>query len=159
MYSFCYFLFILLRSICEVEQVAAFHNALKDTHEALRNTEAILKTKASQLRRNRTALQALEDDKKQALADFSKLDLECADLEKAVVAGEELIQSNKMQLEQLAKEITKAEQDLENIQPEYENAVAKLQDLHDQRDTAVKETEALYAKQGRGRMFSTSPGT
>jgi structural maintenance of chromosome 3 (chondroitin sulfate proteoglycan 6) len=137
----------------DVEKMAEIHQLLKQTHEKLRNAEAILKTKANHLRRNRQKLQALEVDKNEAVAVFSKLDLECQDLQKAVETGEETILRNQKLLKDLEKEIAKAQAEMANIQPLLESEEKKLQDMIDERESAKKQTEALYAKQGRGRMF------
>jgi structural maintenance of chromosome 3 (chondroitin sulfate proteoglycan 6) len=139
-----------------VETVSKLHEAAKVTHDAIRHTEAVLKTKGSQLRRTRQTVSSLEDDKKQAVTVYTKLDLECKELQDSVMAGDELAKSNQKKLAELEQEIAKAERELADaVAPAYDQAFASLQEMNDQRDTAVKQTEALYAKQGRGRMFRT----
>lgn len=139
------------------ETVETLHEATKVTHDSIRNTEAVLKTKASQLRRVRQTVSSLEDDKKQAVLTHTKLDLECQELDEALIAGDELVESNKKKLAKLELEISKAKAELDNVvAPNYDTAAEGLQDMVAQRDSATKQMEALYAKQGRGRMFRTA---
>jgi len=139
-----------------VESVSELHESMKTNHDAIRCQEAVLKTKGNALRRNRTTVQQLEEDKKQAVTAYTKLDLECKELEEGIVAGDELVKSNQAKLERLEQEIAAAEKELnDSVAPEYDQAAAALQKMNDQRESAVKEQEALYAKQGRGRMFAS----
>jgi structural maintenance of chromosome 3 (chondroitin sulfate proteoglycan 6) len=142
--------------LAHVEAVSTLHEAAKETHDAIRHTEAVLKTKGSQLLRTRQTVSSLEDDKKQAVTVYTKLDLECKELDESVIAGDELATSNQQKLAELEREIAKVEQELAyTVLPTYDQAVTTMQGMTDQRESAVKETEALYAKQGRGRMFRT----
>jgi structural maintenance of chromosome 3 (chondroitin sulfate proteoglycan 6) len=84
------------------------------------------------------------------------LQLECRELQDAVTTGEELLKTNQQALLGIEQEITAAEEKLaETVQPAYEQAVATLQQMTDQRNQAKRTSESLYAKQGRGRQFST----
>lgn len=142
--------------LAHVEAVSTLHEAAKTTHDAIRHTEAVLKMKGSQLRRTRQTVSSLEDDKKQAVTIYTKLDLECKELEESVIAGDELATSNKKKLAELEQEIAKVERELdETVLPAHDQAVKTMQNMNDHRESAVKEIEALYAKQGRGRMFRT----
>ena len=50
-----------------VEMVSELHERMKAIHDDIRCQEAVLKTKGNTLRRNRTTVQQLEEDKKQAV--------------------------------------------------------------------------------------------
>ena len=142
-----------------VEQVqlhSELYSVAEETHIEIRNTEAILKTKGSQLRHTRNTIVGLEDDKKQAVTSFTKLDLECKELQDAIVQGDELMASNQSKLKSLEREISSAQSELNStVIPSFDSAAAKLQSMKNERDLAVKQYEALYAKQGRGKMFRT----
>jgi structural maintenance of chromosome 3 (chondroitin sulfate proteoglycan 6) len=142
-----------------VEQVqlhSELYSQAEETHIEIRNTEAILKTKGSQLRHTRSTIVGLEDDKKQAVTSLTKLDLECKELQDAIVQGDELLVSNQSKLKSLEREISSARSELkDNVMPSYETNTTKLRSMKDERDLAVKQYEALYAKQGRGKMFRT----
>jgi structural maintenance of chromosome 3 (chondroitin sulfate proteoglycan 6) len=140
----------------QVQLHSELYSAAEETHIAIRNTEAILKTKSAQLRHTRHTISGLEDDKKQAVTTYTKLDLECKELQDSIVQGDELVASNHLKLKALENEISAAQGELsQTIIPSYDTAVTKLQAMKDERDLAVKQTEALYAKQGRGKMFRT----
>jgi structural maintenance of chromosome 3 (chondroitin sulfate proteoglycan 6) len=140
----------------QVKLHAELYAAAEETHIAIRNTEDVLKTKGSQLRHTRHMITGLEEDKKQAVTTFTKLDLECQELQDSITQGDELMATNKVKLKELEREIAKAEKELtRTVVPKHDAAVAQLQSLKDDRDGAVKKMEALYAKQGRGKMFRT----
>jgi structural maintenance of chromosome 3 (chondroitin sulfate proteoglycan 6) len=139
-----------------VLELATLHEAAKTTHVSIRNIEADLTAKTNQLRRNRLQLQQLEGDKTASVTTCAKLELECRELRDAVVNGEEVLKTNQQALLGIEQEITAAEERLsESVQPAYEEAVAALQQMTDQRNQAKRTQESLYAKQGRGRQFST----
>jgi structural maintenance of chromosome 3 (chondroitin sulfate proteoglycan 6) len=140
----------------QVKLHAELYAAAEETHIAIRNTEDVLKTKGSQLRHTRHMITGLEEDKKQAVTTFTKLDLECQELQDAIAQGDEIMATNQVKLKELEREIAKAEKELtRTVVPKHDAAVAQLQSLKDDRDGAVKKMEALYAKQGRGKMFRT----
>ena len=142
-----------------VEQVqlhSELYSQAEETHIEIRNTEAVLKTKGSQLRHTRSTIVGLEDDKKQAVTSLTKLDLECKELQDSILQGDELLVSNQSKLKSLEREISSARSELkDNVMPSYETNTTKLRSMKDERDLAVKQYEALYAKQGRGKMFRT----
>jgi structural maintenance of chromosome 3 (chondroitin sulfate proteoglycan 6) len=139
-----------------VQNLSALHEELKDTHEAIRNKDAVLKTKTNALRRNQTTLEAHEQDKTSRVTDVTRLQLECQELLEAVRSGAEQLQSNEKELEAVQAEIEASQTNLrDTVQPAYDQAVAVLQDLTTRRDEASRQVESLYAKQGRGQHFQT----
>jgi structural maintenance of chromosome 3 (chondroitin sulfate proteoglycan 6) len=140
----------------QVQLHSELYAAAEDAHIAIRNTEAVLKSKSSQVRHTRHTITGLEDDKKQAVTAFTKLDLECKELQDGILQGDELAASNQIKLKELEKEIEKAQTELnQNVIPSHDMAVSKMQSMKDERDRAVKKMESLYAKQGRGKLFRT----
>lgn len=138
-----------------VTDISVLHEAAKQTHDGIRFQEGLLKTKTARWRRNRLQMQQLEGDKTASVTKHTKLELECAELQEAVEQGEETLQTNKQALQDLDKQIVAAEKDFAAVQPAYDEAAAALQNMTDERDQAVRQQESLYAKQGRGRQFST----
>ena len=108
--------------------LADCHAAAKQTHEAIRQLEATQKTKSNQLRRNRLALQSLEDDyKTSAVTKYTQLQLQCRELQESIQTGQDLLESNQKEVERLEHEIAKVEQDLQTrVQPAYDEVVQTL---------------------------------
>lgn len=138
------------------EALSELHEEARATHDAIRAIETQMKTKSNALRRHRMQLKDLEADQTTAISQRTKLELECKELQESVKTGAEIQQANEIELKTLAVEITKAKQDLEeDIQPNYDSAVEILTRLTNERDEAQKKVDGLYAKQGRGRQFSS----
>jgi structural maintenance of chromosome 3 (chondroitin sulfate proteoglycan 6) len=141
----------------QTEATQAAHEAMKANHDAIRKTEDVVKNKESHLRRVRQTIAGLEDDKKQAVTLETKLNVECKELEEALAAGDELAALNKTKLAEIEREIVAAETELnDHVGPSHSAAATALQDMITQRSNAVKQTDALYAKQGRGRLYRTA---
>lgn len=139
-----------------VETLARGHEAARATHEAIRTVETSLKTHTSSLRRNRLQRQDLEQDKTQAVTTKTQLSLECKELQEQVATGEEVLKNSQMELKQLQQDIRRAQQKLDtSVGPEYESANEVLHRLQHERSEAKKKLDGLYAKQGRGRQFSS----
>lgn len=138
------------------EHVRNVHDDAKKTHEAIRNAEARAKAISHAAKRNRNHLQSLQEDNKEAVKLHTQLQVQSRDLQESFRSGQEQYKRNQKELSQVNQEIVKTERDLiDRVQPAYEEASKKLQDLTDQRDAVISEVEALYAKQGRGQQFST----
>lgn len=139
-----------------VEHLSKLSEQARETHEAIRNVEGEMNSKVNALRRNRNALQSLEEDGKNSVTHCTKLELECKELEEAVRSGEEQYKANQKELQVVEKEIAEANRKIALVEPEYEQAVAALQQMTDRRDQAKSQMEALYDKQGRGRQFASA---
>lgn len=138
------------------EALSELHEEARKTHESIRGIETRLKTTSNALRRNRTLCKDLESDQSKAISQRTKLELECNELHEQVKVGEVNLKSNATELKKLAVQITKAEKELEkDIQPKYDSALQMLNGLTNDRDEAQKKVDGLYAKQGRGRKYTT----
>lgn len=138
------------------EAVAALHDTAKQSHEEIGNLQASIKAKQNTLRRNLMTLQSLEQDGKNAVTKCAKLQLECQELADSVQTEAEQLVSNQKELKLLEKEIAVAEKELnDKVRPDYDRACEELQAMTDRRDAAKKQMDAIYAKQGRGRQFSS----
>mmetsp|Transcript_10802 Transcript_10802/g.19558 ORF Transcript_10802/g.19558 Transcript_10802/m.19558 type:complete len:1083 (-) Transcript_10802:860-4108(-) len=140
----------------KVNATCTLHEEARNTHNAIRNLESSMKAKTSALRRNKITLQDLETDKTEIMTRRTKLELECKELEECVASLEEIRKSNELEIQKLDAEITKAQDELTKVvQPEYDSAVEVLTRMTNERDEAKKKMDGLYAKQGRGRQFSS----
>lgn len=139
-----------------VQDIGQLHEAAKETHDSIRCQEGLLKTKTVHWRRNRLLTQQLEGDKTAAVTKHTKVELECRELQEAVVTGQEQLVDNEQELVKIKAEIEQAEAKLQDsVQPAYQKAVVALDKMTVDRDEAVRQQESLYAKQGRGRQFAT----
>ena len=139
-----------------VEQVSELHERAKEIHDAIRNVEAVLKTKSNALKRNRKQLQALEEDKSAAVHQHTALKLECEELEESIRSAEKQEKSNQKDLQKVMEEIEKAEKELnEQVQPQYEEASRVLQQMTHNLGQNKRQTYGLLAKQGRGSHFQS----
>ena len=140
----------------QMETLSTLHEDARDTHNAIRSIEAQMKSKTNALRRNRIQMNDLETDKTQVMMRRTKLELECKELEESVKTGEEIRKANQLEIQKLNAEITKAEDELHKVvQPKYDSAVEVMTRMTNERDEAKKKMDGLYAKQGRGRQFSS----
>jgi len=125
--------------------------------EEVRNLEGTVKTKHTALKRSRNVLAELEADNKTAVKNVAKLQLEYKELIQLVKSGKEQLLSNQQELKKVDHDIAATTKHLEDeVLPAYNKARSKLQKLTDQRDAAAQQVDALYAKQGRGKAFSTA---
>jgi len=138
------------------ETVSELHEEARQTHDAIRSIETRLKKTSNTLRRNQTLCKDLEADHTKAISQRTKLEIECTELREKVTTGEANQKANAMELKKLEKHIKKAERELKNdIQPKYDTALEVLTKLTNEHGEAQKTVDGLYAKQGRGRKFST----
>lgn len=139
------------------EDTADLHQRIMEIHTSSKNAESDLRTKTNQLARLRIRVSALEEDRKAALQVHTKLDLEVQELEESLRTSSEQAASNEKELAATEKEIAVVQSELDNeITPQCDKASASLQELQSKREFAMKQKDALYAKQGRGRRFSTA---
>ena len=139
-----------------VQVISEYHQAAKETHDAIQDVESTLKAKSNVLRRNKMALEGLEQDSRAAMMTVTKLQLEIKEGKMMLDNLQEQSKANQSELVRVEKEIAEAQTKLAQIvEPAYDQAVKDLQDLTDRRDQGKSQIEALYAKQGRGKQFST----
>ena len=95
-------------------------------------------------------------DKTAAMTLRTKRDLKCKELEESIKLGEEVLEANKREIEELDVKISTAKKELQShVQPKYEQAKTSLTRITTERSEAQKKMEGLYAKQGRGRQYHT----
>jgi structural maintenance of chromosome 3 (chondroitin sulfate proteoglycan 6) len=138
------------------EALSELHDESRRTHDSIRSIETQMKTKSNALRRCRMELKDLEVDQTKAISLLTKLELECAEIRENIKAVTETKKANEKELVKLSQEISEAQEKLEReIQPKYDSELAILDRLTNDRDEAQKKVDSLYAKQGRGKKFST----
>lgn len=138
-----------LRSTAEIHELA------KETHDQILNAEARLKVKGQALKRNRVQLQNLEEDKTRMVTLRAKLDLQCQELQEQVQLGKETLLRTQAELESLEGKIKETRQELDEKDATLKQAHAALQDLLQEKDKASRQADAIYAKQGRGKEYSS----
>lgn len=139
-----------------VERVSELHELNKETHDNIRNVEAVMKTKANALKRNKQALTDLEADKKIAVKQHTTLKLECTELQESISAAENQEKSNAKELQKLASEIATAQTELnDKVHPQYEEATRVLIQLNHELEQNRRQAGDLHAKQGRGSHYKS----
>jgi structural maintenance of chromosome 3 (chondroitin sulfate proteoglycan 6) len=136
-------------------QTTRLHEQTRNTHEAIQNAEAQLKNKSQALKRNRTALAHLEADKTRTVTAREKLKLLCQELQEQVVSGEETLKHVQQQLVLVEKQIAEAMKSQAHVNPIYKAENASLSKMILERDQAQRKMDGLYAKQGRGKQYSS----
>ena len=140
----------------EVERLSELHEQCRSAHDAIMNVDATMKSKTNMFRRHRNLVKGLEEDKTAAMTLRTKLELECKDLEEAVKTGDETIMANKREIERIGREIAKAEDELKGkVQPKYDETREAATRTQNEREEVKHKIENLYAKQGRGRQFTS----
>jgi structural maintenance of chromosome 3 (chondroitin sulfate proteoglycan 6) len=138
------------------EALSELHDKSRRTHDSIRSIETQMKTKSNALRRCRMQMKDLEVDQTKAISLRTRLELECAELRENVKAVADTQKLNEKEIMKLSIEISQAEEKLDKeIQPKYDSEIAILDRLTNDRDEAQKKVDSLFAKQGRGRKFST----
>jgi structural maintenance of chromosome 3 (chondroitin sulfate proteoglycan 6) len=139
-----------------VQQLTQLHERAKTTHDAIQNAEASLKLKSASLKRNRTTLQRhLETENTRAVTLKTKLQLTCQELQEQVVLGKETLELTKQELQSLQQQIATAKQALAKIEARVQQQSSAVMQSTQERDAAQRQMDAIYAKQGRGRQYST----
>lgn len=140
----------------ETEATSEIHDQARAIHDAIRMEEAQRKSKQNALRRNRLNMAGLESDKTSAVTLRTKLQLECKEIEESVTTGEEIQRANEREIFLLNKKIKRSQKELVDIvEPKFYSAMEVLTRLKNDCNEAKKKVESLYAKQGRGRQFSS----
>ena len=134
---------------------ARLHEMAKQTHDQIQNAEALLIVKTQALKRNRIQLKNAEDDKHKAVKLKAQLDLKCQELQEQVDSGKETLQRTEQELEGLEVQIKKAQSDLRRKEQSLRDKNDGLQQLLQEKDQASRKADALYAKQGRGKQYSS----
>ncbi|GKY91390.1 hypothetical protein MPSEU_000111300 [Mayamaea pseudoterrestris] len=139
-----------------VQVISEYHQAAKETHDSIQEVESVIKAKTNVLRRNKMQLEGLKQDANDAVTLVTRLQLDVNETNMTLENLKEQSQANQKELMRVEKEISEAKTKLEEVvDPAYEQAVKDLQELTDRRDQSKSQIDALYAKQGRGKQFST----
>lgn len=86
----------------------------------------------------------------------TKLELQCKEAEESVKLGEASLAKNKQELEELTQQIASVTKELQSkAQPAFDDAKDMLANMTTERNDVQKKIEALYAKQGRGKQFTS----
>jgi structural maintenance of chromosome 3 (chondroitin sulfate proteoglycan 6) len=135
------------------QHLSELYEAARTTHDQIKAVESNMKKQSLQLRR--LAIKDMEGDHSKAIAHRTQLELECKELQDSLQTQQELEKQNRAELKQLEKKIQAAQNELGQVSPKYDDALQTLQRLETEREEAQKKVEGLYAKQGRGRSFTS----
>jgi len=138
-----------------LKSTADLHESTKETHDRIQNAEAQLKIKSQALKRNRIQLQNLEEDKTRTVTLKTKLDLQCQELQEQVQMGEETLAGTQAELRELELKIEQAQGELDQKDSALKEGQAALQSLLQQKDQTSRQTDAIYARQGRGKEYTS----
>jgi len=138
------------------ETVQQVHEQARTTHEAITRAHAVAQRLEAQLKRAQKDVQHKHEDYMARVQAYGQCAAQCKALEEAFEGQEQQFAANQKELKTLEKEIAKAQKKLETkVQPAYEKAQQQLQEFQDDRERAVQDLQALYAKQGRSQQFDT----
>ena len=138
-----------------LEEQSSLHDTAKELHDQIHDAEAALKVQLQALKRNKNQLLHTEQDKMKAVTIKTQLDLQCQELQDLCVQGQEALQGAEQELTKLRVQIKRAKSDLAEKDIALSKEDATLQILTEDRDQAVRQADALYAKQGRGQQYSS----
>lgn len=128
----------------------------KTLHDQIRNVEARVQERATARSRNARHLTNHQDDLRANHQKMAQAALACQELREALAAEMAEQESTAQQLETLAAEITQTEAQLtQQVEPAWNQAVEALENSKTEVATADQKIRGLYAKQGRGRHFSS----
>lgn len=138
------------------QALADLHQLAKDSHTQIRNTEALVQQRHKQCGRQQQQTERWLHDQTQALTHLAQLQVACRELQDSVAHGETTVEQNAHELERLQVELQRVQKQLEtDVQPSYDAAQSHLLHLQTTRDDLSRHVAALWAKQGRGRQFSS----
>lgn len=136
------------------DEIAKHHDICKKTHDDIHTKNSQVQALTHQLRRRQLETQAIVDDKSAAVARFTELSVQVAELEESVRQGSQTLKQNQDELRNLDNNIEATIKQLEtNEKPKYDAALKQQKELISERDQAQHEIDSLYAKQGRGQHF------
>jgi len=138
------------------EELEKLHEAARATHDKIRGVEAGMARDTSALRRAKANAHALEGECGTAVGERTRLEMEVRELRARVAEDEDAAAGARADLKGVEKEIEQTKAELGKVEPRYRTAKEELESATAVRDQCVRETEALYAKQGRGRRFRTA---
>lgn len=138
-----------------LEEQTATHDKKRKVEEDIANAEAIQKLKFNAVRQLRTSRQHVEEDKARTLTLKTKLELKVKELEEQSDLFEENMKRAQIELKQVEKEITKTQSSYEQTDKELKAEQENLRKMLKEKDQATRTADALYAKQGRGKQYSS----
>lgn len=138
-----------------LREVAHLHEVSKESHDRILNAEAAQKIKVNTLRRVVNQRRHAEQDKSNALTVKTQLKLRCEELQEQLKSMQETSVQNQAELEQLEEEIAAARAEFLKKDETLKQQEEALQDMTLERDQAVRKADGLYAKQGRGKQYSS----
>jgi structural maintenance of chromosome 3 (chondroitin sulfate proteoglycan 6) len=137
----------------EAENFSEDHMKTIEAQENLKNAEKSLKnliTEQQKLTRERDFLQ---EEKQEYLKARARLELEIADVAAKLAIDKKKQDGIQKELSKVKEEIRKVTQLLEEVQPRFEAAVKREQEIKESIAEKERRVQELYAKQGRKKQF------
>jgi len=138
------------------ESLSSLHEAARTTHDLIRAEERSLAQDAAALRRARKDAVVLEGEAGSAVAERTRLEMEVRELRERVRSDEAACTDARGEMKRVRAEIDRTRTELDGrAMPRYDAARRAAEDATLGRDRCVRDADALYAKQGRGRAYRT----
>ncbi|KAK3868325.1 hypothetical protein Pcinc_026274 [Petrolisthes cinctipes] len=128
---------------------------MKETQESLKTVSENMRDIKSKLSRAEEEMNTHWNEQQQLLKDKTKLELTLRYLEDEVKGDRNSKTRMERELDKLQHTITHREQQLETVEPQYKDMKARMETTQHQLSLKKQKIKELYAKQGRGRQFTT----
>lgn len=140
-----------------VIKIANLHEQAKELHYGIRNTEAVLKTKTSSIRRNKVTLKSYKQDNDEVLKNITQMEFSIEEVRDNLQSQLNRKRQNEEELVLIEEKITIANQQLnEQIHPKYNEQKTVLDNMSNEMNSAKRKLDGLYAKQGRSELQFTT---
>jgi len=141
--------------VVHLRELTNLHEHCKTTHDDIQNADAVLKIKTEKLKRNRNHRTLLEHDRRKAYKLKEDLVLQCEELEGTLRIVRDTAQRNKAELKTVETEIESTQERFEFKKTTLKEEEDSLRKLEQERDQAGRKIDGLYARQGRGKEYSS----
>ncbi|KAK4321318.1 hypothetical protein Pmani_007859 [Petrolisthes manimaculis] len=128
---------------------------MKETQESLKTVSENRRDIKSKLSRAEEEMNTHWNEQQQLLKDKTKLELTLRYLEDEVKGDSNSKTRMEKELDKLQDTITRREQQLETVKPQYKDMKARMETTQNELSVKKQKIKELYAKQGRGRQFTT----
>ncbi|KAL5830704.1 hypothetical protein ACOSQ4_016058 [Xanthoceras sorbifolium] len=137
------------------ETSAKMYNSVLDAHEKSKDLDEMFKDLTKEVQALNNEKEAVEERRKEAIKKQTALELDMKDFEERIYGNMQAKEDAAKQLNLLQKEIQDSMEELDKINPLYENQVIKEKEITKGIMEREKQLSILYQKQGRATQFSS----
>ncbi|KAL5555241.1 hypothetical protein UlMin_037477, partial [Ulmus minor] len=137
------------------ETSAKMYNSVLDSHEKSKDLDKAMKDLSKEVQALSKEKEAAENRKAEAIKKHTELELDVKDLEEKMSGNFRAKEDAMRQLQILQTEIQESMDELEKINPLYEDQVMKEKEITKGIMEREKQLSILYQKQGRATQFSS----